>query len=152
MARLLFLPNDDTVLLLQSDLVPEDLIRAVLEGRWNPPAGVGDGAQRAFRVVRLGTYVIIAPLEPYSPSEAQALDGLAGRALKLSTRQTEVLQALCEGLTDKEIAARLGVSTHTITNHIGILKSRLGARTRAESISRALALGLVKMKKRGPES
>ena len=32
MARLLFLPNDDTVLLLQSDLGPEDLIRAVLEG------------------------------------------------------------------------------------------------------------------------
>ena len=149
MARLLFLPNDDTVLLLQSDLGPEDLIRAVLEGKWSPPAGVGDGSQRAFRAVRLGSYVIITPLEPYAPCETEAL---AGRAIKLSTRQTEVLQALCEGLTDKEIAARPGVSAHTITNHIGILKSRLGARTRAESISRALALGLVKMKKRGPES
>ena len=142
MTRLVFLPNDDSVLLLQSDLGPDELVRAVLEGQWIPPLGFQAGAQQAFRAVRLGGSVIVAPLEPLAGPGA-------GKPLRLSARQVDVLQGLMEGLTDKEIAARLGLSAHTVTNHIGIIKARLGARTRAESIGRAMALGLVKMKKRG---
>jgi NarL family two-component system response regulator LiaR len=149
MARLLFLPNDDTVLLLQSDLSPDDLVCAVLQGKWSPPALYDIRSRPAFRAVRLGSFVIVAPVEPLSAEGSGQRGAGIMRPLRLSQRQTDVLQALCEGLTDKEIAARLGISPHTITNHIGILKSRLGTRTRAQSISRAVALGLVKMKKRG---
>lgn len=147
MTRLLFLPNDETVLLLQSSLSTDELVRAVLEGEWTPPLGYHTPQRQAFRAVRLGSSVIIAPREPLSA--AGEGDGMSPR---FSPRQIEVLQGLVEGLTDKEIATRLGLSAHTVTNHIGILKARLGARTRAESIGRAMALGLVKMKKRGAGS
>lgn len=148
MARLVFLPNEDTVLLLQSELGADALVQALLEGRWTPPALYDARPRPAFRAVRLGSFVIVAPLEPLAADGASG-DG-EGAPLRLSTRQADVLQGLCEGLTDKEIAARLGVSAHTVTNHIGIIKARLGTRTRAESVHRAMALGLIKMKKRGP--
>lgn len=61
----------------------------------------------------------------------------------LTPRETEVLQRVSEGLTGKQIAQHLGVSPATIRTHVEHIRDKLGCRTRAEAVARALALGLL---------
>ena len=50
----------------------------------------------------------------------------------LTPRETEVLAAISEGFSNKEIARRLEISLHTVKFHIESLLRKLGARSRAE--------------------
>jgi len=58
------------------------------------------------------------------------------RAL-LTPREVEVLGAIGEGLTNKAIARKLGISLHTVKFHVESLFRKLGARTRTEALARA---------------
>jgi DNA-binding CsgD family transcriptional regulator len=55
----------------------------------------------------------------------------------LTPRELEVLGAIGEGLTNKAIARRLGISLHTVKFHAESLFRKLGARTRTEALARA---------------
>ena len=55
----------------------------------------------------------------------------------LTPREVEVLGAIGEGLTNKAIARKLGISLHTVKFHIESLFRKLGARTRTEALARA---------------
>jgi DNA-binding NarL/FixJ family response regulator len=61
----------------------------------------------------------------------------------LTPRELEVLGLLAEGLANKAIAARLGISDHTAKFHVNAILAKLGAESRAEAIVRAARLGLV---------
>ena len=67
----------------------------------------------------------------------------AGPGEGLTAREREVLALLAEGLANKAIAARLGVSEHTAKFHVNAILAKLGAGSRAEAIVRAVRLGLV---------
>ena len=56
----------------------------------------------------------------------------------LSRRELEVLQLAAEGLTDKGIAARLGISHSTVETYWLRLRSKVGAHSRTELIARVL--------------
>lgn len=60
----------------------------------------------------------------------------------LTRRQREVLVAVAEGLTNKAMAARLGISEKTVETHRHALTGRLGIRTVAGLTRHALHLGL----------
>ncbi|MPZ87075.1 MAG: FHA domain-containing protein [Nitriliruptorales bacterium] len=60
----------------------------------------------------------------------------------LSPRQQEVLFYLREGLTNPEIAVRLGVTERTIKAHCQEVFDRLGARNRTAAVASAMRLGL----------
>ncbi len=62
---------------------------------------------------------------------------------ELTPREMEVLQLLAEGLPNKIIAQRLGVSEHTIKFHVNAILSKLGAQSRTEAVVRATRLGLI---------
>ena len=95
-----------------------------------------------------------SPLEPSVASKVMAeLARLSRRqseercqrlADPLSTRELEVLRALCEGLSNKEIAAKLGLTEGTVKNHMTQVLSKLGALDRTQAALRAHALGLLK--------
>jgi DNA-binding CsgD family transcriptional regulator len=55
----------------------------------------------------------------------------------LTPREAEVLAAIGEGLANKEIARRLGISLHTVKFHIESLYRKLGARTRTQALAKA---------------
>ena len=55
----------------------------------------------------------------------------------LTPREMEVLGTIGEGLTNKAIARRLGISLHTVKFHIESVFRKLGARTRTEALARA---------------
>ncbi len=61
----------------------------------------------------------------------------------LSEREAEVLSLVAEGLANKEIAARLRISEHTVRFHVRALLGKLGTQNRTEAVVRALRLGLI---------
>lgn len=61
----------------------------------------------------------------------------------LTHREQEVLILASEGLTNKEIAARLWLSTDTVKSHLQALTAKLNTRGRTHSVATALRLGLI---------
>ncbi|MDW8327372.1 MAG: response regulator transcription factor [Anaerolineales bacterium] len=61
---------------------------------------------------------------------------------ELTDREREVLALLAEGLTNQEIADRMGCSLKTARNHVSNILSKLHAADRNEAIARARAAGL----------
>jgi DNA-binding NarL/FixJ family response regulator len=61
----------------------------------------------------------------------------------LTPREREVLALLAEGLANKAIAARLGISEHTAKFHVNAILGKLGVESRAEAIVQAARMGLV---------
>lgn len=61
----------------------------------------------------------------------------------LTSREREVLRLLSEGLANKGIAARLGISENTVKFHVNAIMSKLGAQSRTEAVVRAARLGLI---------
>lgn len=53
--------------------------------------------------------------------------------VKLSPRETEILELLCEGLANKEIADRLSISTETVRVHLKHVYEKLHVRSRTEA-------------------
>jgi DNA-binding NarL/FixJ family response regulator len=61
----------------------------------------------------------------------------------LTPREAEVLQLLSQGLPNKGIAQRLGISDHTVKFHVNAILGKLGVQSRGEAIVQAVRLGLV---------
>lgn len=61
----------------------------------------------------------------------------------LTRREEEVLQLLCEGQRNADIARCLHLTENTVEFHVSRLLVKLGARNRVEALDRALSLGLV---------
>ncbi|MBL8303298.1 MAG: response regulator transcription factor, partial [Ideonella sp.] len=59
--------------------------------------------------------------------------------LLLTARQRRILDLLCEGLSNREMAARLCRSERTVEGHVAALLARLGVRGRAEAVALAAA-------------
>lgn len=60
----------------------------------------------------------------------------------LSSREAEILGFLVEGLTNKEIAARIFLSPETVKTYVTRILKKLGARNRTEAVVRALGIKL----------
>ena len=64
-------------------------------------------------------------------------------AIQLSPREREVLQLLAQGLTNREIARTLTVSTSTIKIHVEHILAKLGVSDRTQAAVRSIELGLL---------
>jgi len=81
-------------------------------------------------------------IEQFSP--VHAVNEPPGRLPEaLTPREIEVLRAMAEGLANKEIAARLGVSENTIKFHVASVMGKLGAGSRTEAVMQGVRHGLV---------
>ena len=61
----------------------------------------------------------------------------------LTAREIQVLELLAEGLPNKAIAARLGISDQTVKFHVAALSGTLGAANRTDAVRRAVRRGLI---------
>jgi DNA-binding NarL/FixJ family response regulator len=61
----------------------------------------------------------------------------------LTDRERDILALLADGLGNKQIAARLGISTSTVKTHLELLFEKLDATSRTEAVATAVRLGLL---------
>lgn len=129
-----------------ADVILSDDDHAVLGGAPVVAIGTGDAAH-AGRLTRDATAAQIdAALRAAAvgltvrATHDEAFGELPEPLIPLLTpRETEVLIAVGEGLSNKEIARRLDISLHTVKFHIESLLRKLDARSRAEAVAKALA-------------
>lgn len=101
----------------------------------------GDVLAGALTTVSSGLAVV-------DPQFAITLTGVASGeapapAAGLTPRELEVLALIAEGLPNKAIAGRLGVSEHTIKFHVNAMLGKLGAQSRTEAVTIATRAGLM---------
>jgi DNA-binding CsgD family transcriptional regulator len=81
----------------------------------------------------------VAVAESLRPRIGRALArfGIPGpRREKVSPREADVLDLLCRGLTDRQIATRLGISPRTVDKHLEHAYVKLGVRCRVQAATR----------------
>jgi DNA-binding CsgD family transcriptional regulator len=78
---------------------------------------------------------------PLLPTPARAVP--APPAQPLTPREIEVLGMLAEGLGNKTIARRLGISEHTVKFHVGSILAKLDASSRTEAVTLGARRGLI---------
>jgi two-component system, NarL family, response regulator YdfI len=114
-------------------------VRAVLPSDVSPGQLVA-----ALQAAALGL-VVLHPREVDAalPASSPASPPLAELAEPLTRREREVLQMLASGVGNKEIAAQLAISEHTVKFHVTSILGKLGAASRTEAVALAIRLGLI---------
>jgi len=78
-----------------------------------------------------------------SEGHGPAKTGEAGLPVQLTEREREVLNALAQGLSNREIAEQLVITEGTVKNHVSSLIDKLGVRDRTQAILKGQELGLI---------
>jgi len=109
------------------------------------PAGLeADALRSAIVASSQGLVTVTRPdLAVWLAQEARAAVPAGTMIEALTRREHEVLQLLAQGMTNRRMAERLAVSEHTVKFHVAALLGKLGARTRAEAVARAIGQGLL---------
>jgi two-component system, NarL family, response regulator YdfI len=107
-------------------------------------------ANAAGPQIAAATQAAAAGLLVLHPSEAEILLQMRGPneapevlPEALTPREIEVLRLLAEGLGNKEIASRLGVSEHTVKFHVASIMGKLGAESRTEAVMLGIRHGII---------
>ena len=116
-----------------------DAVVLVLTGLTDPAllADVRASGARDVFSKNADTDTLIAAIREALP-DLQAME-----AARLPPRQQEVLALLAEGLTNKEIALRMGISPATVKIHVARLSAWLGAVNRTDAVARAQRARLI---------
>ena len=91
----------------------------------------------AARDAAIAADAILLPMTPRETDADQILYE------PLTPREIEVLELVAEGLSNKSIADRLGISDHTVKFHIASLSGKLGAGNRTDAVRRGVQRGLI---------
>lgn len=116
---------------------------------------VGSAAERKrLRAQLNGSLTVVAEVASLSAARAapvaadailsareDAVPGVFDEAL--TAREVQVLELLAEGLPNKAIAARLGISDQTVKFHVAAISGKLGAANRTEAVRLAVRRGLI---------
>jgi two-component system nitrate/nitrite response regulator NarL len=124
------------------------VIRVVLVGPASARARLREQANGSLAVIgEFGT--LAAAREAALDADALLVASNAGGETAaptveaLTSREVEVLELLAEGLSNKGIAARLGISDQTAKFHVAAILGKLGAHNRTEAVRLGVRRGLV---------
>jgi two-component system, NarL family, nitrate/nitrite response regulator NarL len=97
----------------------------------------------AARAADLGADAIVVAEDGArsAPAPDDTADG--GFEEPLTAREVQVLELLAEGLANKAIATRLGISDQTVKFHVSSISGKLGAANRTDAVRRAVRSGLI---------
>src|SRR5262245_51514269 len=130
--------------LVSGDEAAREVLAAGAGGLLDRSGLEGPALAAAIRAVAEGLLVIdpaygaiVDTRGPVAPSTASDLID------PLTPREMEVLNLLAEGLSNRAIGARLGMSEHTAKFHVNAILGKLDASTRTEAVVRATRLGLL---------
>ena len=130
---------DTHVLILTSYSTSVDVSRAMEAGASG--AFVKDAEDErlvdAIRTVAAGGTAFSPEIESMIKSEPHPPE--------LTERQRKILDATSKGLSSDKIAARLGISTYAVNQHLDAIRRKLGAQSRTEAVAIALRKQLLKV-------
>jgi NarL family two-component system response regulator YdfI len=140
------LASEANIVVLSDHSEPRWLAEALRAGvRAVLPADISaDQLVAALNAAATGLIVMHpAEVDAAFPAAEPTSRPLAELAEPLTPRESEVLQMLASGLANKEIAARLAISEHTVKFHVASILGKLGAGSRTEAVSLGIRRGLV---------
>jgi DNA-binding NarL/FixJ family response regulator len=79
-----------------------------------------------------------------SHEERPAKDQDESWRYRLTPREIEILELLHQGLSSREIGARLGIRRKTVDTYVGHVVGKLGVRNRVEAVAVAIERGLLR--------
>jgi NarL family two-component system response regulator YdfI len=145
---LLLQPAPDTAIVLLTDvsdarsisLLLRSGVRAILSRESDP-----DDVLSAIYAAYDGLVLLSAPAAESLAAiyGDQPLEEKPEFPEEITSRETEVLRMLAQGLANKDIAAGLGISEHTVKFHISSILEKLGASTRTEAVTLGIRRGLI---------
>ena len=101
-----------------------------------------DAVVAAVEAAAAGLVVLPAEALDGPPRTTAAAPAVSGPQA-LTAHEAQVLALLAEGLVNKQIAARLGISRHTVKSHLDALFHKLGVTTRAEAVAVGARAGMI---------
>jgi len=138
---------DETSMILLLDHAPPGFVAEALRAGVRavlPSQATAEQLGAAVRATVEGL-ILVHPSDVQNlfPAASLAAQPLAELPESLTPREREVLQMLASGLANKEIAAKLSISDHTVKFHVASILGKLGAATRTEAVALGIRRGLV---------
>jgi two-component system, NarL family, nitrate/nitrite response regulator NarL len=139
---------DAAVVFLSADDGDEIMLAALEAGASGYLVKTAGGADVAEAVRRAGAGEILVPAKQLAAlltrrrEHARRQSERVRRLASLTPRERQVLALMAEGLDNRDIAERLGVSYATVRSHVRHLLGKLGARSKLEAVVRATDWGL----------
>jgi two-component system, NarL family, response regulator YdfI len=121
-----------------------DLVRAGVRGVLSPQP-TPEELDSAVRAIGEGLVVMDPGVFEGLPQRAGArvTEALGISVQPLTPREVDVLNAVAEGLGNKQIAAQLEISEHTVKTHLAAIFEKLEASNRTEAVMAGARLGLL---------
>jgi two-component system, NarL family, nitrate/nitrite response regulator NarL len=125
------------------------LVSAPQEARQALRAGARGALSRSAPATSIGPAALAVAAghwvldESFAAALLQVGEPTHGAPSLLSPREQEVLVLLSEGLSNRDVAERLGISRHTAKFHVNAILDKLGATTRTEAVVLAARSGLL---------
>ena len=99
--------------------------------------------RRAIRLVYEGKSILSPEVTGRILRAVGNASGISSE-VELSKREMEVLDCLSHGMTSAQVASQLFISENTVKTHVRHILEKLEASNRAEAVSRAIQLGLIR--------
>jgi len=134
-------PYEQPAVLLTSDPQAAELAEALRSGA-RAVLSQDSTPEQIVAAVHTATAELVA-IEPHAIEPWLASSRPAESSEPLTARESEVLNMMAEGLANKVIAHRLGISEHTVKFHVTSVLSKLNASSRTEAVMLGLRQGLI---------
>lgn len=133
------------ILMLTISKHDEDLFGAIAAGAdgYLLKSAEPDELRRSILLVADGKSVLSPEVTARVLKAISASQGVPAE-IGLSNREMEVLNCLARGMTSSQIAAQLFITENTVKTHVRHILEKLEAANRAEAVSRAIQLGLIR--------
>lgn len=127
------------ILVLSACTGDEDIHRALSVGAlgYVLKSSTGDDLIPAIRAVAAGSRWV--------PREVAGLLAMRDSFDVLSHREIEVLKEIAHGLANKEIAAKLAITEHTVKDHLKHILGKLHVAARTEAVTAAVQRGIIEL-------
>lgn len=151
--------GDDTTALIPEVLAQSPMTKVLILSAWGDDWSVSRAVEagcHGYLLKEQGLDDLIDGISAVARGEATFAPAVLSRVLKLlrpgsggteslTTRETEVLRRLADGLTTEQIAADLYVSVNTVRNHVNNIIRKLNVHSRLEAVSTAIRSGLIRV-------
>lgn len=106
-------------------------------------ADIADAIRRAAAGELLVSPAVLSGLLSRRRSQQRREAHRAELRERLTPRETEILRLVAQGIENRTVAERLGISVYTVRAHVQSLIGKLGAHSRLEAVVRANEYGLL---------